>query len=236
MIIISGMAKVGKTALANLLAKEAFELGFKPTILPFAGTLKEEAASRGFTKEDKPAEYREFCQVHGALKREVDPDYWVKKFEEKLIDLYKEEVSDLQEGCSYWQKVVIVDDCRYENELALAQKHKACSLFVSPGNRTLDDMDGEWRNHHSENMARRIEDGDDELLSDFNFVITNDGTEKDLEYQVETMAPIWLGIQACPDYQNEETAQAMTEIVDLFIDMVFEKEEEEEEDDDYLSP
>jgi len=228
---------VGKTALANLLAKEAFNLGFKPIILPFAGPLKDEACARGFNKKDSPSKYREFCQVHGALKREIDPNYWVKKFEDKLMAIYEAELKDLKEGLAYWQRIVIADDCRYENELSLGKKHKACTIFVSPGNRPLEDMRGKWRQHHSESMATDIEDGDNDLLSLFRYVITNDGTEDDLSYQVESLAPLWTGLQASPNYNKKEARLAMQELVDLFLDDLLESDyNEEDEEDDYYSP
>jgi len=218
--------------LANLLAKQAFDLGFKPVILPFAGPLKGEANNRGFTKEDKPNEYREFCQVHGALKREQDPNYWVKKFEEKLLKEYEQELSDLKENKPYWQRVVIADDCRYENELSIGKKHKACTIFVSPGKRNLDDMKGTWRTHHSEAMATAIENGDDDLLSLFKYVLTNGECIETLEERVRTMAPIWIGLQAENNYTKLESAEIVSELIDIFLDDLNKEEEDDEEEED----
>ena len=233
LVIISGMARVGKTVLANLLAKESFELGFKPIILPFAAPLKDEAERRGYTKEETPGAYREFCQVHGALKREEDPDYWVRAFEDRLIEIYEEELKDLKDGKAYWQRVVIADDCRYDNEISIAKKHRACTIFVSPGNRKIEDMNGEWRQHHSEHMASAIENGDDDLLSLFDYVINNDGDKEDLSEKVSSMAPIWTGVQASPNYNNEEMGIVISELVDLFLDEFGKIEEEEDDDQDY---
>ena len=73
LIIISGPAQVGKTALAHLIAKEAFDLGLVPKLMSFADPLKKEAISKGYSKEEQPLKYREYCQEMGAIKRELDP-------------------------------------------------------------------------------------------------------------------------------------------------------------------
>ena len=235
LIIISGIAKVGKSTLAHLIAKEAFNLGFKPIILPFAGPLKDEANARGFTKDDKPIEYREFCQIHGALKRESDPNYWVKKFEDRLIEICEEELNSLKANEPYWQRIVIVDDCRYENELSVAKKYKACTIFLSPGSRDLVDMKSTWRTHHSESMATKIEKGDNELLELFDYVITNDDDVDNLEMRAAAMSPIWTGLQPGHRHNKEEVREVINELIDLFIDEVNKEDEEEDDDRDYFS-
>jgi len=228
LIIISGIAKVGKTTLAKLLAREAFELGFRPVLLSFAGPLKKEAEARGFTKEGNPAEHREFCQVHGAMKRDIDPDYWVKEFEKKLIVLYDEEEADLKKNKKYWQRCVIVDDCRYENEVSLGIKHNSTNIYISSGNRTLSDMNADWRQHHSEDMANAIESGDDDLLDAFEYTFLNDGDIEALEVKTKVMAPVWCGIRSTPPHVDKGSLRAsLNELIDLFL-----LDFEDESDDD----
>jgi len=228
LITISGPARVGKTTMAYLIAKEAFALGFIPKVLGFAEPLKIEAGNRGLTKKDSPAKYREFCQVQGALKREGDPNYWVNSFEKILLSVYEKELQDLKDGRGHWERCIIIDDCRYENELSLAKKHKGVCIYMSPGKRILEDHDADWRNHHSEELSRKIEEGDDESKALFNYLMLNDGDKEDLETKVETMAPIWCNLQAGFTQEFPVTlSDLMEELADL---LMFDMEEDTDED------
>ena len=228
LIVISGPARVGKTTLANFLAREAFDLGFIPHVIGFAEPLKKVAKERGLTKEENPKEYREFCQVHGAMKREVDPDYWVKKFEDLLLDIYERELSDLKENKAHWERCVIVDDCRYENEVSLAKKHKGLCVFLSPGARSLEDAKAEWRNHHSELMASKVEWGCDETKSLFNYIILNDGDAEDLETKAIAMAPVWCNLQASCDHQFTNLPIHLAELLEEALDQLDMEDEDED--------
>ena len=58
-IMLGGKARVGKTTLAKLISKYAYEKGLSPMIIPFAAVLKEEVeATTGMPKESNPEEYR----------------------------------------------------------------------------------------------------------------------------------------------------------------------------------
>jgi len=228
LITISGPARVGKTTLANMIAREAFDMGFIPMVLGFAEPLKEEAKSRGLTKEDNPKKYREFCQIHGAMKRELDPDYWVKAFEEILLGVYEDELEDLKNNKGHWERCVIIDDCRYENELSLAKKHKGTCVYLGPGKRLLEDHFAEWRQHHSEWLAQEVEDGNEEAKAMFNYIILNDGDEEDLETKTVTMAPIWCNLQAsAPQNLPLELSDLLEELADFMIIDDMEDEDEE---------
>ena len=193
-ILIAGKAGVGKTVLADIIAKEAFKCGVVPVLLSFAGPLKEEAKEKGYSKEEYPEKYREYCQSVGAAMRELDKDHWVKLMHESLSKVLEEEKKHLESGDIYWERCVIVDDCRYINEIAYGVAKDAVRLFLSNGKRELPDF--EWRDHESEAMANLIESGEgDEYLDLFHHVVYNDKTEKALEVRVRDMIPIWCGVK-----------------------------------------
>jgi hypothetical protein len=223
LIIISGKARVGKTTLANFLAKEAFELGFIPKLLSFADPLKKEALERGYSKEKDQEEYREFCQELGALRRQEKPSYWVDVFEEKLSEILEEEKIDLNKENPYWERCVIVDDCRYHNEVGLSIKHHATTIFISPGERTLAEEDAPWRNHHSEDMANAIEDGDLEQGGWFDYHLLNDGDVQALQIKARAMSPIWCGVSAAglaKDLTDESLSSAAGNTEDMLRELL----------------
>jgi hypothetical protein len=177
--MIGGKARVGKTTLAKWLSEYAYNEGYSPILLPFAQALKEEAETRGFSKDKNPEEYRAFCQTLGSDMRTIDSDFWVKKFKEKIKFLYEQEKKALDQDPETWhEKVVIVDDCRYMNEVAAARDLRALTVFVSHGNRVLPEDTAEWRKHESETMANSLENEDKNYSDVFNYLLRNDGTEK----------------------------------------------------------
>jgi len=242
LIIISGPAQVGKTALAHLIAKEAFDLGLVPKLMSFADPLKKEAISKGYSKEEQPLKYREYCQEMGAIKRELDPDYWVNLFEEDLQRLASIEKSDLEKGNPYWERCVIVDDCRYQNEVGLGLKYNATMVFLSPGDRELPMSDADWRNHHSEALANAIMEGDEEKAKWFDYHILNDDNMEALKLKAKVMSPIWTGVQASSltfnldSYEEDEdepfTQYEIEELLSELIDKII-KDLGGEEDDEY---
>jgi len=233
MILISGQAGVGKSMLAKLIAEEVFRLGLKPVFLSFASPLKEDAVRKGYSKEDNPVKYREYCQEIGAARREEDPDYWVVKFDESLQDIVKEEKKDIEANAKYWERVVIVDDCRYVNELAYGVLYNATTLFMAYGERTIEDF--EWRKHPSEEMSRSLENGEDILLHQFSDVVYNDSSESDLIKIVKANVPIWCGTEIETDEEEIDALPLLQDVMDNLMDMLFlsdPEEEEEEEDED----
>ena len=237
LIIIAGKGRVGKTTLANIMGPKVFELGFIPKYMCFAGPLKELAASKGMTKEDNPVEYREFCQRIGAEKREEDPDYWVDRFNDQLEKIVAQEAKDLKEGKTYWERCVIVDDCRYPNEVQLGLQYSAKFIFLSSGNRELEEPEAEWRSHHSEDMAKTIDNGPSKFRQVFDHIIKNQGTIEDLEEKVNPMIPSWCGVSnpseddIIRDEHMEDLSRCVSELIDLLLlgDMIENPEEEEDE-------
>ncbi len=89
---------------------------------------------------------REILQDFGTKVREIDPDAWVDRVCEQII----EEQSDLS----------IIDDCRYPNELAKVDQLNAVTIKFT---RQLDDVDS----HSSETAFDDISD------DSFDFVVDN---------------------------------------------------------------
>lgn len=197
LIMIGGQARVGKTTLAKWLSEYAYNNGYTPVILPFAQALKDEAIARGYSKDSKPEEYRAFCQTLGSEMRSQDPDFWVKKFKDKIKFIYDQEKKALNEDPDTWhEKVIIVDDCRYMNEVATARDLKALTIFVSAGDRELAEHDAEWRSHESEAMANSLETNDKNYTEVFDYVVRNDKTERNYKNKVTEKFEEWFHIMS----------------------------------------
>lgn len=194
-IMIGGQARVGKTTLAKWLSEYAYNEGYTPVILPFAQALKDEAEKRGYSKDKNPEEYRAFCQILGSEARSEDPDFWVKKFKEKIKFMYEQEQKALTEDPDTWhEKVIIVDDCRYMNEVATARDLKALTVFVSAGDRELPEAKAEWRTHESEAMANALEQNDKNYTEVFDYVVRNAFSERQYKNKVTEKFEEWFHI------------------------------------------
>lgn len=199
-IQISGKGRVGKTTLAHLIAKHAFDLGYIPVMLPFADGIKKMAAAQGITKEGDSSAYRNFCQELGASKRAEDPDYWVTKAYEAIQEYMVKEIDNKIAKKTNYEYVIIQDDVRYMNELAFGRELVATQIFLSQGIRRLDEHNAEWRNHESEAMSNQIEK--DMLIpvkqanadEAFDIIINNDGDLEDLEHIVKQALEYWLDL------------------------------------------
>lgn len=177
-IALAGMGKSGKTTAAIAMAKALFDEGYTPILEHFAGPLKDASHSLGFVKDGEYDHlYRKFCQFVGETAREESPEWWVNLMAERLDDIADQEASTI--GSDNWhERVVLIDDIRYENELALVKKYSGKIVFVSAQSR-LKDLDAEWRQHHSERLARLYENGEfeDEL---FDTTVSNN-SDNDVE-------------------------------------------------------
>lgn len=199
-IQISGKGRVGKTTLAHLIAKHAFDLGYIPVMLPFADGIKKMAAAQGITKEGDSSAYRDFCQNIGASKRAEDPDYWVTKAYETIQEYMIKEIDNKVAKKANYEYVIIQDDVRYMNELAFGRELVATQIFLSQGIRRLDEHNAEWRGHESEAMSNQIEK--DMLIpvkqadaeEAFDIIINNDGDLEDLEHIVKQALEYWLDL------------------------------------------
>lgn len=229
LIVIAGQAGVGKTSLAKMITKKAYELGLTPKLLSFATPLKQMAEERGIGKEENPGKYRKFCQRVGAMMRRRDPDFWVKEFEKSLLDIREEERE--HGNAKYWERCIIVDDCRYLNEIKLAHKYAATLVFLSYGNRSMDDAD--WRTHKSEELAKIIDSGPNKYRKMFSCILKNQGSMEDLEEKVDVMVPTWCGVQpknGCVITEYDEHVEDLTNCIEELIDLLILGEELNEDD------
>jgi len=199
-IQISGKGRVGKTTLAHLIAKHAFNLGYIPVMLPFADGIKKLAAAQGITKEGDSSAYRDFCQNIGASKRAEDPDYWVTKAYETIQEYMIKEIDNKTAKKTNYEYVIIQDDVRYMNELAFGRELVATQIFLSQGTRKLNEHNAEWRSHESEAMSNQIEKDilipakQEDAEEAFDIIINNDGDLEDLEHIVKQALEYWLDL------------------------------------------
>lgn len=96
-IVVIGRAFCGKTTLADALVK----LGAADARASFAGELKADLAELGVEKGQPFS--REMMIAYGQNRRAMNPDYWIERLNEILR--------------GDWHGLVI-DDCRFPNELA----------------------------------------------------------------------------------------------------------------------
>lgn len=194
-ILLSGQARVGKTTAAEFIADYAKKNDFKPVILPFAKSIKDEAAAAGLSKDTDPHGYRKYCQEIGEGKRKDDPDYWLNLFIAEWRKLSAKDAKAAQDETKLWKEtVVIVDDCRYLNELNFGRLNGAITVFLSHGKRELFESTGEWRNHESEDMANRTENGNKDYVQMFDWIIKNETSLSDLHAKLFQRLPLWLGL------------------------------------------
>jgi len=194
-ILLSGQARVGKTTAAEFIASYAKKKDFKPIILPFAKAIKDEATALGLSKDTDPHKYRQFCQAIGEKNRKDDPDYWLNIFKKTWKETILKDDKDSQDESKLWREtVIIVDDCRYLNELNFGRTSGAICVFLSRGQRDLFEQTGEWRNHESEELANKTDSGEKDYVQMFDWMIKNDGSIKDLHAKLLTRLPLWLGL------------------------------------------
>lgn len=253
MILIAGQAGVGKSTLAGFIAEEAFKKGLTPVLLSFASPLKEEAKRMGYGKEVNPKKYREYCQEIGAARREEDPDYWVKQFDTYIKEIEDTENKAVKEDAKFWERVVIVDDARYLNELAYGKVYNAATVFISAKDREDLDLDDEFRNHESEELARCVDSGQGgHIVRTFTNIIFNEDGIEGLRDVAKELTPAWCGLTAetycdekdictCGKCEGSLDVPKLEDIIENLIDLLFlsdpekEKEEEEEDDNDLFS-
>ena len=197
-IALTGQARAGKTHVVQELARQAFEAGQKPVFVSFAGALKRASAEAGYPKDTHPAEYRKFCQEHGAEMRAIDPDYWVKKTMEEINQIAAMEQEAIANGEKYWERVVLIDDVRYENEIDAVARMEGLFIHVYAGKR-LPTPYARFRRHESEKLAKRI----DRTKGDYDKLEKIFYDRGDVECSV-----FWL--------ENESSTKALTKLLDKF--------------------
>lgn len=195
-VLIGGKARVGKTTLANVIAEYCVNNNLTPRMVPFAYGIKKAAELKGLTKDSNPKAYRDFCQTLGESMRIKNPDHWVDEWKVKVAEIEKEEQLEMQNNDSYKERIVIVDDCRYMNEVAIGRKLGATCIFVKQGKRIIEDDSAEWREHPSEDLANKIESKDKNYNDIFKYIIPNDSTLDVFKKHIIKNIPTWLGLLA----------------------------------------
>jgi hypothetical protein len=241
MVMLGGKARVGKTTVAKLVAESSYHNGFLPVFIPFAYGIKKKAEDMGMSKEKDSKKYREFCQQLGARQRMTDPDHWVKVWKEKVMSILSEEETDIEEGKKYWERVIIVDDCRYMNEIAAGRDFDAIQIFVSHDSRQIEEQDSSWRLHESEMLANNIEAGDPNYKGLFAIKLINDGNLQNLKDVIEIYTELWLGIRVISDEDQEKIdslsqsqmrVQYVSQLLDELLDSIGLPPDEDYDDDD----
>ena len=241
--MLGGKARVGKTTTANILKVIAENLGMRPVIVPFAKVIKDEATKAGLAKDTKPEEYRAFCQNLGETKRKEDPDYWVKKFDKIFLGLAEEENLLLDNAqAKYKERVVIIDDCRYMNEIAYGRHIGAKQVFLAHGERKLEDHDALWREHHSEEVGNKAEVMAKDYDQLFEYRLENSGDIDHLVKQLSEISLILFNViaesltmcdcEVCMAFRQGRkvnTEALMQEIVELMDDVYKKKEKDIDE-------
>jgi len=234
-VALTGQARSGKTYVAQELAKIAFNKGLLPVFVSFAGALKREAAELGYDKDTLPDKYRTYCQDRGAEMRIEDPDYWVKETAKEIVTIAQAEKESIKNNDKHWERVVLIDDVRYLNEIALIAKMDGVFIHVYAGSR-LPDPEGEWRQHESESLSKIIdgtkedldkrefifcsnrEEDDDKPDYDISvFWLDNETTKDKLSTILEKFGPFFLGIRLVGDVVGPPATDSIT------IDLLKEK-------------
>lgn len=127
-IALCGPPGSGKTSIAR---------EFGSLVISFADALRLEVAT-GFGGSGRDIDhhaaamtdpklkdrYRPLLQAWGALRRQQDPDYWLKQ------------VEDLLEQRGMDKQIIVVDDCRYDNEYAMLKRRGFLFVLLEAGQTT----------------------------------------------------------------------------------------------------
>lgn len=189
----AGLGRGGKTTAADAAAAYLLDNGFTPVMERFAGPLKDASAMLGFHKDgDTDHLYREFCQFAGRKAREQSDDWWARLLVERVAETARRENEELEANPNngWHERVLIIDDVRYPNEVECIHSMGGKVIFVSSARRLAGELDEAWRKHESEALATGYEQGrfpDD--LFDFS-ISNNDPSEEGLVLFTTTIGPL----------------------------------------------
>ena len=191
----AGVARVGKSYATNALKEVAEAAGWHVIVLPFAKPLKDEAEARGYGKESNPEEYRKFCQEHGAEMRAQNSNHWLDEWYKMVKDIKTKESND-----EYGAPVLVIsDDVRYENELAAIRGNSGLVVYLTPGDRVLDEADAEWRKHESEALANSVLGNRKMHEKMFDYFVINHGEAYGMRKWAENFFASIINFPGSPD-------------------------------------
>ncbi|MCP4741279.1 MAG: hypothetical protein GY871_03480 [Actinomycetales bacterium] len=252
-MLFGGMARVGKTDAADMLETEARAKGFFPKRISFASPLKEQVAEdNGYGKNwrrfkaEHPDLYREQCQTIGEAARAVDPDHWVNLWKETLYREMRIEIGR-DRGKETWREtVIIVDDCRYENELEAVREFDHIACFIAAGKRQLEDIDADWRAHESERFSMLSEAMVPETEGIWDWWIVNDGSRDDLQLKIIDRSKYFIGnhpsrflgrncdCAQCISFRADIQMEELTDSLRAVLDELLENDDLKDDDRDRL--
>lgn len=162
-ILISGKAEAGKTLSAHIIKKKLEKWDKKVVIIPYGAYVKDLARLLYGWNGEKDTYGRELLQKLGTdIIRTREPDFWV--------DTVKRLVKALRNDFDY----VIIDDCRFPNELEAWNDYPNTKIRVERPYYE-NSLTVEQRTHPSENA-----------LDSYIFDVVMTATDKEgLSYQVE---------------------------------------------------
>jgi len=134
-----GVARAGKSTAARLAADTLIRSGKNAVVRSFAGPIRDGLAEMGILKDTYPTLYRKAAQLIGTeLCRDEDPDWWINQMNAA--------VSKLPEDT-----IVLIDDCRFDNEFEYIKSMNGQRVFVAAGDRV--DLSSPMYKHSSETIA-----------------------------------------------------------------------------------
>lgn len=160
LVILSGKAGSGKDTVASMLKRK---LTGRTILLSYAHYLKmyaKNVVGWDGSEENKP---RTFLQDVGDLVKEIDPNFLINRVIED-IEVYKH----------YFDNIIITD-ARFKDEIELIKnRYDGIVIRINGHYNNLDEIQ---RRHNTETSL--------DNYSNYDYVIFNDGTIKELENKVE---------------------------------------------------
>jgi hypothetical protein len=163
-IAFTGPACVGKSTAANIAQEMLNHCGWTATTIPLAKAVKDVARSMGW-KGQKDAKGRRLLQLIGTecMRECIDPEGWVKIFEREADEFFSR---------AGRRAVVLIDDMRFPNEVAMVRRRCGEIIRLRAAPETLAERGGLY----GEAKAHASEVG----IEECDHLIVNDGTKADL--------------------------------------------------------
>lgn len=173
--LFSGKAGVGKSYNSRVLLDYLSFLGYKVTAESFATGIKEVASFMGWDGV-KDAKGRKLLQAIGQTGRDYDENIWVRST-----------FGRLEEQIAYPFDAVIIDDCRFKNEISYIENNELLykivpirieakfreSLANTPMYNDISEVDLDDFNFKYE--LHNIDDGSDAVLHDLKIILEAEG-------------------------------------------------------------